>query len=81
MLDVNPDLKPKYMYLDFASDSNSIYQFFQEKNIIPLIDHDKRRKSIESKTSESINSDGIPFSSCNHTMTYDGYDHSPYRKK
>lgn len=25
MLDVNPDLKPKYMCLDSASDSNSIY--------------------------------------------------------
>lgn len=81
MLDINPDLKPKYMCLDSASDSNSIYQFFQEKNIIPLIDHNKRRKSIESKTGESINSDGIPVCSCNHTMTYDGYDHTRYRKK
>ena len=62
-------------------DSNSIYQFFQEKNIIPLIDHNKRRKSIESKTGESINSDGIPVCSCGHTMTYDGYDYTRYRKK
>lgn len=81
MLDINPDLKPKYMCLDSASDSNSIYQFFQEKNIIPLIDHNKRRKSIESKTGESINSDGIPVCSCGHTMTYDGYDYTRYRKK
>lgn len=69
------------MCLDSASDSNAIYQFFQEKNIIPLIDHNKRRKSIESKTGESINSDGIPVCSCGHTMTYDGYDHTRYRKK
>lgn len=76
MLDINPDLRPKYMCLDSTSDSNSIYQFFQEKNIISLIDHNKRRKSME-----SINSDGIPVCSCNHTMTYDGYDHTRYRKK
>jgi hypothetical protein len=69
------------MCLDSASDNNSIYQFFQEKNIIPLIDHNKRRKSIESKTGESINSDGIPVCSCGHTMTYDGYDNTRYRKK
>lgn len=36
---------------------------------------------MESKTGESINSDGIPVCSCNHTMTYDGYDHTRYRKK
>ena len=63
MLDINPDLKPIYMCLDSASDNYSIYQFFQEKNIIPLIDHNKRGKSIESKTGESINSDGIPVCS------------------
>ena len=80
ILDINPDLKPKYMCLDSATDNNSIYQFFQEKNIIPLIDHNKRRKSIESKTGESINSDGIPVCSCGHTMTYDGYDHTRYRR-
>lgn len=34
-------LKSKYMCLDSASENNSIYQFFQEKNIIPLIDHNK----------------------------------------
>lgn len=44
-------------------------------------DHNKRRKSIESKTGESINSDGIPVCSCGHTMTYDGYDRTRYRKK
>lgn len=44
------------------SDNNSIYQFYQDKNIIPLINN-KRRKSIESKTGESINSDGIPVCS------------------
>lgn len=49
--------------------------------VIPLIDHNKRRKSIESKTGESINSDGIPVCSCGHTMTYDGYDYTRYRKK
>lgn len=81
MLDINPDLKPKYMCLNSASDSNAICQFFQEKNIIPLIDHNKLKKSIESKTGESINSDGIPLCSCGHTMTYDGYDHIRYRKK
>ena len=37
ILDINQDLKPKYMCLDSASDNNSIYQFFQEKNIIPLM--------------------------------------------
>ncbi len=63
MLDINPDLKPKYMCLDSASDNNSIYQFYQEKNIIQWINHNKRRKSIESKTGESINSDGIPVCS------------------
>lgn len=81
MLDINPDLKPKYMCLDSASDSNSIYQFFQKKNIIPLIDHNKRRKSNKSKPGESINSDGIPVCSCNQPMTYDGYDNTRYRKK
>lgn len=81
ILDINPDMKPKYICLDSASDSKSIYQFFQEKNIIPLIDHNKRRKSNVSKTGESINSDGIPVCRCNHTMTYDGYDHTHYRKK
>ena len=74
-------LKSKYMCLDSASENNSIYQFFQEKNIIPLIDHNKWRKSVESKTGESINSDDIPVCSCNHTMTYGGYDHTRYRKK
>lgn len=29
MLDINKDIKPKYMCLDSASDSNSIYQFFK----------------------------------------------------
>lgn len=46
-----------------------------------MIDYNKRRKSIESKTGESINSDGIPVCSCGHTMTYDGYDHTRYKKK
>lgn len=36
-------------------------------NTIPLIDHNKRRKSNVSKTGESINSDGIPVCSCGHT--------------
>ena len=36
---------------------------------------------MESKTGESINSDGIPVCSCNHTMSYDGFDHTRYRKK
>lgn len=31
MLDINPDSKPKYMCLDFASDSNSIYHFFKRR--------------------------------------------------
>ena len=46
-----------------------------------MIDHNKLRKSIESKTGEFINSDGIPVCSCGHTMTYDGYDYTRYRKK
>lgn len=54
MLDINPNLKPKYMCLDSASDNNSICQIFQEKNVIPLIDHNKRKKSIKSKTGKSI---------------------------
>ncbi len=81
MLNINPHLKPKYMCLDSTSDNNSIYQFFQEKNIIPLIDHNKLRKSIKTKTGEYINSDGISVCSCGHTMSYDEYDHTRYRKK
>lgn len=46
-----------------------------------MIDHNKRRKSIKSKTSESNNSNRIPVCSFNHTMTCDGYDHIRYRKK
>ena len=81
MLDITPDLKSKYFCLVPASDNNSIYQFFQEKNNIPLIDHNKRRKSIGSKTGESINSDSIPVCSFGHTMTCDVHDHTRYRKK
>lgn len=81
MLDINPHLKPKYMCLDYVPNNNSIYQFFQEKKIIPLIYHNKRRKSIKSKTGESINSDGISVCSCDHTMSYDRYDHTRYRKE
>ena len=81
MLDINPDLKPKYMCLDSASDSNSIYQFFQDKNIIPLIDHNKRRKSENSENSKMVDSNGVPICQYNQPMVNDGYDHTRYRRK
>lgn len=78
MLDINPDLKPTYMCLDSASDSNPIYAFFQEKGIIPIIDHNKRRSSCKK---EQLDENGVPICMGNHPMVYDGYDYTRYRKK
>lgn len=81
MLDLNKDLKPKYMCLNSTSDSNSIYQILQEKHIIPLIDHNNRAKSKKFNKRETINSNGIPICQCGQLMVYDGYDYNRYRKK
>ena len=69
------------MCLISISDSLAIYQFFQDMNIIPLIDNNKRRKSMENETCKLFNSDGIRVCSRSYTMKYDGYDHTRYRKK
>lgn len=83
MLDINPDLRPKYMCLDSASDANAIYQFYQHNHIIPVIDHNQRRdknKKVIPET-EHLDSDGTPICSNGTRMTYAGYDNKRFRKK
>ena len=83
MLDMNIDLRPKYMCLDSASDANSIYQYFAHNNIIPVIDHNSRRESIVklNDDGEHINKKGIPVCLNDNEMSYYGYDIQRKRKK
>lgn len=73
LLDINPEIKPKYVCLDSASDSISIYQYFIKKGIIPVIDRNKRAKGNTSAPladSEYINENGVFVCSCGQEMVY-----------
>lgn len=82
LLDMIPDLHPKYMCFDSASDSLPIYQYFQLKNIIPVIDHNPvHNPKKESVKLEHLNGDGIPVCQAGEKMYYYGYDIQRCRKK
>ena len=82
MLDINPDLRPKFMCFDSASDSLAVFQFLRHHNIIPIIDLNQRinRKYIYEKF-ENISDNGKPVCSCGIEMVDDGYDYTRRRRK
>jgi hypothetical protein len=80
--DMCPELHPKYMCLDSASDSLPIYQFFRQHNVIPVIDHNQRSHSTDPAAGqEYIDKDGIPVCACGMKMIPSGYDIQRCRKK
>lgn len=82
LLDLNPDINPKFVCFDSASDSTAIYQYLRYKNIIPIIDLNKRKKGDNTYSDfESINEDGFPVCRNNIPMIRNGYDYSRMRTK
>ncbi|MBP3870401.1 MAG: transposase [Faecalicoccus sp.] len=82
LLDMNPDLRPKYMCLDSASDSLPIYQYLCLNHIIPVIDRNPRRDSSKSNSEKSnLSSNGIPVCMAGHEMINHGYDYNRCRRK
>ncbi len=90
-LDMNPELHPRYMAFDSASDSYDIYKYLRHKNIIPVIDWNPRRSDQKKNPYaeyESIGENGIPVCANNIEMIKDGYDDTkramkyrcPYKK-
>jgi len=80
--DMCSGLHPKYMCLDFASDSLPIYQFFRQHNVIPVIDHNQRGHSTAAAAGqEYIDKDGIPVCASGEKMIPFGYDIQRCRKK
>ena len=81
-LDINPELSPKFMCFDSASDSSAVYQFLRHHNIIPIIDFNQRKlgKNIY-KHFDSISENGKPICDCGVEMYHCGYDYQRQRRK
>ena len=89
MLDVNPNLKPKYFCFDSACDAEAIYSFLRHKGMLPIIDRHPGRlllkdiiefprteHAADGKPLEYINREGKPICACGFEMYRDGYDKS-----
>ncbi|MDO4842821.1 MAG: transposase [Phoenicibacter congonensis] len=78
LLDIAPNLKPNFMCFDSAMDAAYFHQFLREKDIIPIIDWNKRNnpKFNPYAKYEGLNENGIPVCSQGHVMVRDGYDNS-----
>ncbi|MBP3869553.1 MAG: hypothetical protein J6E46_01110 [Faecalicoccus sp.] len=78
MLDINPNLKPKHMCFDSAMDAYSIYEYLRLKDIIPVIDWNKRTSNPVNPYAkyENVDSDGVPLCTAGLRMIRDGYDNS-----
>lgn len=81
LLDLHPEIRPKYVCFDSASDSTAIYQYLRYKNIIPIIDLNKRRKADPYSGFESLNENGFPVCRNGTPMIRNGYDYSRMRTK
>lgn len=78
-LDLYPEIHPSYMAFDSAMDSYSIYEYLRHKDIIPVIDWNKRTSSSSKPYAQFENrdpDDGTPICAAGHRMTRDGYDNS-----
>lgn len=77
-LDMNPGLHPTHACFDSASDSYHIYEYLRHKDIIPVIDWNKRTSDKKSPYAEyeGINERGFPVCRCGEEMVRDGYDNS-----
>lgn len=81
LFDMNPDIHPRYMCFDAASDSLAIFQFFRHKNIIPIIDRNQRSAGDNPFDKFKLNENGVPVCP-NGTPMYDyGYDIQRKRRK
>lgn len=89
MLDVNPNLKPKYFCFDSACDAEAIYSFLRHRGMLPIIDRHPKRlllKDIiafprteydaDGKPLEYINREGKAICAGGFEMYRDGYDKS-----
>lgn len=82
-LDINPELHPKFMCFDSASDAYDIYEYLRHKNTIPVIDWNKRKSGSKNPYAEyeHINEHGIPVCQNGTEMVRDGYDKSKMATK
>ncbi len=82
-LDLYPELKPDYMCFDSAMDAYAICEWLRHRDIIPIIDWNKR--NAESKCPyaayEQLNENGVPVCKCGIPMVRDGYDRSKMATK
>lgn len=82
LLDINPELLPKFMCFDSASDSTAVYQFLRHHNIIPIIDINQRNSGNNLyKNFDSISKNGNPVCSCGAEMVSNGYEYQRQRRK
>ena len=82
MLDVNPELSPKFMCFDSASDSSAVYRFLRHHNIIPIIDINQRNSGNNLyKKYDSISENGKPICACGVEMVDSGYEYKRQRRK
>lgn len=81
LLDLYPEIHPRFACYDSASDSTAIYQYLRYKNIIPVIDLNRRKKDNPYSSFESLDENGIPVCRNNIQMARNGYDRTRMRTK
>lgn len=82
LFDINPELHPRYMCFDSASDSYPIFDFLLKNNVIPIIDINTQAssKNLYQKY-KYLNEKGIPVCQNNSEMVHDGYDYQRHCHK
>lgn len=81
-LAINPDLHPRYMCFDSASDNYATHYFLRSLNIIPIIDINRRNNDKNLYSSfDGLNDEGIPVCMNGTPMVYNGYEAKKCRNK
>lgn len=81
-LAINPDLHPRYMCFDSASDNYATHYFLRSLNIIPIIDINRRGNDKNLYSSfDGLNEEGVPICMNATPMVYNGYEAKKCRNK
>lgn len=81
-LDICPELHPRYMCFDSASDNYDTHRYLRSMHIIPIIDINRRNNDKNLYSSfEGLNEDGVPVCMNGTPMVYNGYEAKKCRNK
>lgn len=79
---LNPELHPRYMCFDSASDNYATHKYLRSLHTIPIIDINCRRKDKNPFASfHDLDPNGIPICMNAIHMVYDGYEAKKHRNK